>query len=62
MVFESDKLILSKSGNFVGKGYSCDGMIKLYTNDNFNNWLLILFICVTQIPYFCGIIGLDMLV
>ena len=36
MVFESDKLILSKFGNFVGKGYSCDGMIKLYTNDNFN--------------------------
>lgn len=28
-VFESGKLILSKSGNFVGKGYSCDGMIKL---------------------------------
>ena len=33
-VFESSKLILSKSGNFVGKGYSCDGMIKLCTNDN----------------------------
>ena len=36
VVFESGKLILSKSGNFVGKGYSCDGMIKLCTNDNFN--------------------------
>ena len=36
VVFESGKLILSKFGNFVGKGYSCDGMIKLCTNDNFN--------------------------
>ena len=36
VVFESSKLILSKYENFVGKGYSCDGMIKLCTNDNFN--------------------------
>ena len=36
VVFESDKLILSKSGNFVGKGYSYDWMIKLCTNDNIN--------------------------
>ena len=36
VVFGSSKLIFSKSGNFVGKGYSCDGMIKLCTNDNFN--------------------------
>ena len=35
-VFESGKLILSKSGNFMGNGYSCDGMIKLCTNDNIN--------------------------
>ena len=34
-MFESGKLILSKSRNFVGKGYSCDGMIKICTNDNF---------------------------
>ena len=36
VVFESGKLILSKSGNFVGNGYSCDEMINLCTNDNFN--------------------------
>ena len=36
VVFESNKLILFKFGNFVGKSYSCDGMIKLCTNDNFN--------------------------
>ena len=36
VVFESSKLIFSKSQNFVGKGYSCDGMIKLCTNYNFN--------------------------
>ena len=36
VVFESNKLILSKPRNFVGKGYSCDGMIKLCTNENFN--------------------------
>ena len=28
-VFKSDKLILSKCGVFVGKGYSCNGMYKL---------------------------------
>ncbi|PKI65480.1 hypothetical protein CRG98_014138 [Punica granatum] len=29
MVFESDKVILSKSGMYVGKGYVCDGLFKL---------------------------------
>ncbi|CAH9133608.1 unnamed protein product, partial [Cuscuta epithymum] len=29
MVFESDKLVLSKSGMYVGKGYACDGLFKL---------------------------------
>jgi len=31
-VIESDNLILSKQGVFVGKGYSCDGMYKLSIN------------------------------
>ena len=29
MVFESDKIILSKSGMYVGKGYVSDGLFKL---------------------------------
>ncbi|XP_031405663.1 uncharacterized protein LOC116214393 [Punica granatum] len=29
MVFESDKVILSKYGMYVGKGYMCDGLFKL---------------------------------
>ena len=29
MVFESDKVILSKSGMYVGKGYVSDGLFKL---------------------------------
>ena len=29
MVFESDKVILSKSGMFVGKGYVCNGCLNL---------------------------------
>lgn len=33
-VLESDKLILSKNGLFVGKGYSCNGMFKLSVNNN----------------------------
>ena len=33
-VFESGKLILSRNGVFVGKGYSTEGMVKLCTNDN----------------------------
>ena len=28
-VLESDKLILTKGGMFIGKGYSCNGMFKL---------------------------------
>lgn len=37
-VFESDKLILSKNGAFVGKGYACDGMFKLsILINNMNN-------------------------
>ena len=34
VVLESDKLILSKNGMFVGKGYSCDGMFKLSIINN----------------------------
>ena len=34
IVLESDKLILSKSGCFVGKGYSCEGMFKLLIDNN----------------------------
>ena len=29
IVFESDKVVLSKSGLYVGKGYVCDGLFKL---------------------------------
>ena len=36
-VLESDKLILSKNGVFVGKGYACDGMFKLSANIINNN-------------------------
>jgi len=35
-VLESDKLILSKNGVFVGKGYSCDEMFKLSINNMMN--------------------------
>ena len=31
-VLESEKLILTKNGVFVGKGYSCNGMFKLSIN------------------------------
>ncbi|KAK0599690.1 hypothetical protein LWI29_007694 [Acer saccharum] len=34
---ESDKLIISKNGMFVGKGYSCDGMFKLSINNKVNS-------------------------
>ena len=49
-VYELSKLILSKNGIFIGKLYSCDGMMKLCTIDNNGNknnlWLiwLILFL------------------
>lgn len=33
-VLESDKLILSKNGVFLGKGYACDGMFKLSIHNN----------------------------
>ena len=36
-VLEPDKLILSKNGVFVGKGYACDGMFKLSINSIINN-------------------------
>ena len=36
-VLESDKLILSKNGVFIGKGYACDGMFKLSVNSIVNN-------------------------
>ena len=29
LVYESDKFVLSKNGQFIGKGYSCNGMIKI---------------------------------
>ena len=36
-IYESGKLILSRNGVFVGKGYSSDGMVKLCIVDNANN-------------------------
>ena len=33
-MYESGKLILSRNGSFVGKGYSSQGMVKLCTIDN----------------------------
>ena len=36
-VIESDNLILSKGGVFVGKGYSCDSMYKLSINKIITN-------------------------
>ncbi|XP_050889487.1 uncharacterized protein LOC127094740 [Lathyrus oleraceus] len=36
-VYESGKLILTRNGVFIGKGYSAEGMIKLCTNDNIIN-------------------------
>ncbi|KAI9177785.1 hypothetical protein LWI28_019255 [Acer negundo] len=36
-VYEPGKLILSKNGVFIGKGYSCDRMVKLCTIENVNN-------------------------
>jgi hypothetical protein len=32
IVFESDKIIVTKSGKFVGKGYSYDDMFKFSIN------------------------------
>ena len=37
MVFESDKVILSKSGMYVGKGYTTDGLFKLNVMTIVNN-------------------------
>ena len=33
-VYDSEKLILSRSVAFVGNGYLCDGIMKLCTVDN----------------------------
>ena len=53
VVFESNKLILSKSRNFVGKGYSYDWMIKLCTNDNINKM-------ASNYAYMCDINSLSL--
>jgi hypothetical protein len=41
-VIESNKLILSKNGMFIGNGYSCDGMFKLSIINKAIHILLIL--------------------
>ena len=47
----------------MGKGYSCDGMIKFYTNDNFNKVASnSTYMCDSNSLYIYCIIGLDMLV
>ena len=42
VVLEYDKIVLSKNGAFVGKGYSCDGMFKLSITNNMNNFAYII--------------------
>ena len=49
-VLESDKLILSKNGVFVGKEYSCDGMFKLCMS-NINNNKLQVFAFIADSPF-----------
>ena len=36
-MYELGKLILSRNKIFIGKGYSTDGIVKLYTINNINN-------------------------
>ena len=36
IVLECNKVVISKNVVFVGKGYSCDGMLKLSINNNKN--------------------------
>lgn len=36
-VFESEKLVLTHNGYFVGNGYFIDGMVKLCTFENDSN-------------------------
>ena len=38
VVLEYDKIVFSKNGAFVGKGYPCDGMFKLSVTKNMNNF------------------------
>ncbi|KAL0423391.1 UNVERIFIED_CONTAM: hypothetical protein Sradi_0873900 [Sesamum radiatum] len=42
-IIESEKLIFTKSGVFVGKGYYCNGMFKLCTNANAMNKMTIFY-------------------
>jgi hypothetical protein len=37
LVFESNKYVLSKYGNFVGKGYESGGLFRLSLSENCNN-------------------------
>ncbi|KAL0455580.1 UNVERIFIED_CONTAM: hypothetical protein Slati_0897200 [Sesamum latifolium] len=55
-VIESDKLIFTKSGVFVGKGYYCDGMFKLCTNANAMNKMTISTYFVELPSFLYGII------
>ena len=43
MVFESDKVILSKSGMYVGNGYVSDGLFKLNVMIIINKKISLLF-------------------
>jgi hypothetical protein len=36
-VFESDKVVMSKFGNFIGKGYISRGLFRLSTSDYSHN-------------------------
>jgi hypothetical protein len=36
-VFESNKVVLSKYGTFVGKGYECGGMFRFSLEDLYDN-------------------------
>ena len=48
-ILESNNLILSKNGVFIGKGYACDGMFKLsvdsvVANNNNNKCAFVYFV------------------
>ena len=49
VVLESNKLVMSKHGQFIGKGYNCGGLFRLFLAD----------FCNKSVNHICGVVNDD---
>ena len=55
VVLKSKKVVISKSGLFIGKGYECEGLFRFSLSDFCNKFLMIYAVVLMRVKLVFGI-------